>query len=227
MRKMARTLAWAGRGDRWAVPSEEALSDARARLGSAPLRLLFEKAAGPLAGPGGPGAFWRLRLVSLDGATLDVPDAAPTGRTSAARPRSRGMKLRGVRRCGCWRLRRVRHPGADHRLLRCLRHRGEDPGPAAPAPAGRQEILCLADADFACYELSQDAAAAGAELLSRQRPAQPAGGCGAGRRDVPVAAEGPRRLRKQGAADITVRVIESTSPAPPARSPRRSPSSPP
>ena len=68
MRKMAGTLAWAGRGVTVAVPSEEALSNARARLGSAPLRLLFEKAAGPLAGPGSPGAFWRgLRLVSLDG----------------------------------------------------------------------------------------------------------------------------------------------------------------
>ena len=53
-------------------------------------------------------------------------------------------------------------------------------------------MLCLADANFACYELWRDAAAAGAELLWRAwRPAQPARGCGAGRRDVPVAAEGP------------------------------------
>ena len=53
IRKMAGVLAWAGRGVTVAVPSEEALSNARARLGPAPLRLLFEKAAGPLAGHGG------------------------------------------------------------------------------------------------------------------------------------------------------------------------------
>ena len=66
MRKLAGTLAWAARGVTVTIPSEEALSNARARLGSAPLRLLFEKAAGVLAEPGSPGAFWRgLRLVSL------------------------------------------------------------------------------------------------------------------------------------------------------------------
>ena len=75
MRKMAGVLAWAERGVVVPVPSEEALSNARARLGPAPLRLLFEKAAGPLARPGMAGAFWRgLRLVSLDGTTLDCQD---------------------------------------------------------------------------------------------------------------------------------------------------------
>src|SRR6266487_1320724 len=43
MRKLAGTLAWATRGVIVAVPSEEALSNARARLGSEPLRLLFER----------------------------------------------------------------------------------------------------------------------------------------------------------------------------------------
>ena len=61
MRKLAGTLAWAARGVTVTIPSEEALSNARARLGSAPLRLLFEKTAGPLAEPGSPGAFWRGR----------------------------------------------------------------------------------------------------------------------------------------------------------------------
>jgi hypothetical protein len=57
------------------VPSEEALSSARSRLGAGPLRLLFERAAGLVADPGTPGAFWRgLHLVSLDGTTVDVQD---------------------------------------------------------------------------------------------------------------------------------------------------------
>ena len=41
MRKLAGVLAWAERGVTVAVPSEEALSNARARLGAEPLRLLF------------------------------------------------------------------------------------------------------------------------------------------------------------------------------------------
>ena len=75
MRKLAGTLAWAARGVEVAIPSEQALSTARARLGPTPLRLLFEDVAGPLAGPGTQGAFWRgLRVTSVDGTTLDVQD---------------------------------------------------------------------------------------------------------------------------------------------------------
>jgi hypothetical protein len=106
MRKMAGVLAWAERGVMVAVPSEEALSNARARLGPAPLRLLFEKAAGPLAGPGTAGAFWRgLRLVSLDGTTLDCQDTEANWQRFGARPpRIRpGASCAGrSRRCGCW-----------------------------------------------------------------------------------------------------------------------------
>src|SRR5258708_3190220 len=61
MRKLAGVLAWAERGVTVVIPSEEALSNARTRLGPAPLRLLFEKTAGVLARPGTPGAFWRGR----------------------------------------------------------------------------------------------------------------------------------------------------------------------
>src|ERR1019366_6941024 len=59
MRRLAGTLARAARGITVGVPSEEALSSARARLGPGPLRLLFEKTAGLVAGPGTAGAFWR------------------------------------------------------------------------------------------------------------------------------------------------------------------------
>ena len=64
MRRLAGTLAWAAQGITVTIPSEEALSNARARLGAEPLRLLFEKTAGLLAPAGTPGAFWRgLHLV--------------------------------------------------------------------------------------------------------------------------------------------------------------------
>ena len=99
MRKLAGVLAWAERGVTVTVPSEEALSNARSRLGPGPLRLLFEKVAGPVAAPGAPGAFWRgLRLVSLDGTTLDAQDeeanwqrfGGPATKTAA------GKRLRGA-----------------------------------------------------------------------------------------------------------------------------------
>ena len=51
MRKLAGVLAWAERGVTVTVPSEEALSNARARLGAEPVRLLFERVAGFVAPP--------------------------------------------------------------------------------------------------------------------------------------------------------------------------------
>ena len=70
-------------------------------------------------------------------------------------------------------------------------------------------MLCLADRNFACWELWRDAAATGAALLWRIGASFP----------LPVdevlgdgtylsRLKAPRRLRKDGARDITVRVIE-------------------
>jgi hypothetical protein len=212
MRKMAGVLAWAERGVMVAVPSEEALSNARARLGPAPLRLLFEKAAGPLAGPGTAGAFWRgLRLVSLDGTTLDCQDTeanwqrfgGPSTKDPSGR-RLRGafpqVRLLGLAECGTRALIAACQGGystGEKTLARQLTGRL---GPG---------MLCLADSNFTCYELWRDAAAAGAQLLWRA-------GASLGLPVIEVLPDGtylsrlraPRKLRKSGAADITVRVIE-------------------
>ncbi|MFF8717210.1 transposase domain-containing protein [Streptomyces sp. NPDC015184] len=60
-----------------ASPSAKALRDLRRRLGSAPVRSLFEVLAGPLARPTTPGVrFGTYRTVSFDGcSSLRVPDA--------------------------------------------------------------------------------------------------------------------------------------------------------
>lgn len=72
--KLAAGLTGAG----LAVPavSEKALRDLRRRLGSAPLKALFEVVAGPLAQPRTPGTcFAGLRTVAFDGLnSLKVPD---------------------------------------------------------------------------------------------------------------------------------------------------------
>src|SRR3954447_1440137 len=63
------------KGESTALASKSAITKARIRLGVAPLKEVFERVARPLAEPGLAGAFYRgLRLVSLDGTTILVPD---------------------------------------------------------------------------------------------------------------------------------------------------------
>jgi Insertion element 4 transposase N-terminal/Transposase DDE domain len=76
MRKLVQGLSWlaiwkAG----WHVPTSSALSQARERLGSEPLRELFKRAAVPCAQRSTAGA-WLCgrRLMSIDGVELDVAD---------------------------------------------------------------------------------------------------------------------------------------------------------
>ena len=56
-------------------PAVSSLTRARRRVGSAPLRRLFETLAGPVARPGQAGSFYRgLRTVAVDGTLLHTPD---------------------------------------------------------------------------------------------------------------------------------------------------------
>ena len=58
----------------WAVPTTGAISQARDRLVEAPLKMLFERVAAPLAVAGTPGAWLGARrLMAIDGVKLDVP----------------------------------------------------------------------------------------------------------------------------------------------------------
>src|ERR1035437_2882976 len=103
MRKLAGTLSWAARGPAVVLPSEEALSRARARLGPGPLRLLFESVAGPLAcpdtravsgGAGGCSAWmappWMCRTPRRTGPASGgrVPAMSPAPGCGAGSPRS-------------------------------------------------------------------------------------------------------------------------------------------
>lgn len=59
----------------WKVPTTSAISQARARLGAAPVEELFHRVAVPLARPGTRGAWCRSwRVMAIDGVVLDVPD---------------------------------------------------------------------------------------------------------------------------------------------------------
>ena len=66
----------AGQGRQWWLPNISSLSRGRGKLGADPVRMLFERVAGPTAAAGAPGVFCcGLRVVSMDGSVTDVPDS--------------------------------------------------------------------------------------------------------------------------------------------------------
>ena len=172
MRKLAGVLAWAERGVTVKVPSEEALSNARARLGAEPLRLLFLKVAGFVAPAGAPGA-WRRgpRLVSLRWHHAGRPGragelGAVSGGPSTRMPEGKRLPRRVLSRCGWW-----RWPSAGPGRWLAAVHGAYSTGEKTLAREliGRlgEGMLCLAERNFACWELWHDATAAGAQLLWR------------------------------------------------------------
>ena len=110
MRNLVEGLAWeSGWRQAWTVPSQPALSQARARLGAKPLAELFTRACVPLAAPSTPGAFWRgWRLVGMDGTTLDVTDTPDNlkefGKPGSGRGSGEGafpqLRVVGLAECG-------------------------------------------------------------------------------------------------------------------------------
>lgn len=84
----------------WHPPVKSAVSQARHRVGPHPLFLLFQQLAGPVAPADLPGAYLcGLRLMAIDGTTLDLPDT-PENAAAFGRP---STKLKdGTRRLGPW-----------------------------------------------------------------------------------------------------------------------------
>ena len=167
IRNLVEGLAWtrAGWGG-WRVPSTGSLAKARARLGPEPLRLLFERVAGPVGTAAMPGVFWRgLRLVSLDGTTVEVPDSAGNGGQFGYPSGSDGWRgaypqvtLVALAECGTRAL-----IGATFGGYRA----GEQTLAARLAPSMRAGMLVLADRNFPAAGLWLQASAQGAELLWR------------------------------------------------------------
>lgn len=170
MRMLVDGLSWQSGWQRpWSVPTKAALFKARRRLGSEPLRALFEAVAVPLAEPQTSGAFYRdYRLVGLDGTCLDVADTA-ANEQAFGRPRSgRGegvgafpqLRLVGLGECGTHALFAVATGPLpeDERTLA-----GRVLGALEPG------MLCLADRGFYSLELWNQARATGAQLVWRTK----------------------------------------------------------
>lgn len=149
------------------VASKSGISQARTRLGAAPLKCLFERVAVPLADRQTPGAWYRgRRLVSLDGTTVDVADVpdnvAAFGRPAAARGRSGFPQLRLVALTETGPRAMIAVAAADFAT-------GETTLARRVIGALSADMLCLADRGFVGFAPWSQACATGAALLWRVR----------------------------------------------------------
>src|SRR4051812_40033556 len=143
------------------------ITKARRRLGPAPVAELYRRVARPLAEPGLPGCFFRgRRLVSLDGTTIDLPDAPDLvtrfGRPAASRGESAFPQLR---------LMALAETGTHAVFAAAFDHIdiGETTLARRLLDHLRPGMLCLADRAFVGFELWTAARATGADLLWRLR----------------------------------------------------------
>lgn len=146
------------------------ISQARTRLGAAPLEALYRAVVEPVAAEGTPGAWYRgWRVMSLDGTTLDAGDTA-ANRRAFGRPASvRGANATGafpqVRLVGLLETGTHVLCGAQLGAYRT----GEVTLAATVVPHLTGDMLCLADRGFLGFDLWQQAAATGAALVWRTK----------------------------------------------------------
>jgi hypothetical protein len=166
MRQLVNGLRFLGNWrDSWKVPSTSAISQARTRLGEAPLKLLSERIAVPMARPGTRGAWFHgLRVMAIDGLVLDVPDTPEndeefgrSGNEATPGPFPQ-VRLVALGECGTHAVVDAEQGGVTtgeqtlaERLI------------ARFAPG----MLVLADRNFYSYQAWQQAVATGAALLWR------------------------------------------------------------
>src|SRR3954468_23334764 len=196
----------AGEGRRWRPPNISSLSRARTRLGADPLHMLFEQVAGPVGAPDAAGVFCcRLRVVSMDGSSTDVPDTKDNdeyfGRPSNA---TRAGAFPQVR----WIVAAESRTGALIGAAIGAYTVGEQSLARDLLGVFGPGMLVLAERNFLCHALARDVLATGAHLLWR---------ASASFRLNPIAvlADGSylaqlHPARKADGPPITVRVIEYT-----------------
>jgi hypothetical protein len=168
MRQLVEGLAWAsGWRQEWSVPSSAAIAKARRRLGPRPLELLYGAVARPVGSEATRGAFYRgLRLMSIDGTTLDVADtpqnAEAFGRPGSSRRVGGGafpqLRVVALSETGT-------HAICDVALGPCAS--AENALADELVGSLEQGSLCLADRGFYSFERFQTARASGAQLLWR------------------------------------------------------------
>ena len=149
-------------------PNRSTLCKARQRLGVAPVRLLYERLARPLATPDTPGAFYKgLRKVAMDGSVYDVPDSDANaaafgypngGRGTGAFPQIRKVSLVEL--------------GTHAELALVLEGiKEKETGEQSMAPALfrhlKTDMLLMWDRGFFSYKLWQQLILRGCQVLAR------------------------------------------------------------
>lgn len=165
MRSLVHGLRFARTWSRaWQVPTTSAMSQARVRLGEAPMRELFARVAVPLATAGTPGAWLgRWRLMAIDGVMLDI---AETPENLAVYEKSDGgtrrpypqVKIVGLGEAGT-------HAVIDARIGSI--RQGERELAEALTSSLTPDMLILADRGFFSYGLWRSYLLTGAALLWR------------------------------------------------------------
>jgi hypothetical protein len=165
LRCLLEGLRWLWGAEAVKVAGKSGISQARRRLGEAPLRRLYEDLVQPIATRASKGAWYRgWRLASLDGTCLDVADTAENraafGVPGASRGESAFPQLRLVAL-----VENGTHVLFGARLGRYAE--GETTLAHDVLAALRPGMLCLADRQFFGHALWQRAASTGADLLWR------------------------------------------------------------
>lgn len=169
MRCLTEGARWLGESSGTLEPAgRSGISQARTRLGSAPLEALYRTAVVPVATVETPGAWYRRwRIMSLDGTTLDIADTEENARAFGRPKSSRGvnqtgafpqLRLLGLVETGTHVICGARLGSYGESEVALATELLSDLGP---------DMLCLADRGFLGFDLWQQAAGTGAALLWR------------------------------------------------------------
>lgn len=168
MRNLLGGLQWIShRTSEWSMPTKAAIFKARTRLGAPVMIELFDQAAKPFGLQTPRGFLAGLRLVSVDGTTMDLADT-PANERAYGRPGTNTefksafpqARLLGLVECSthaiigavtgpCTTAENDMYPGLHHKL--------------------DSSMLLMADRGFFSYRSFKDSAATGAQLLWRVR----------------------------------------------------------
>ncbi len=163
MRCLTEGMRWLGSEGVHSEPAgKSGISQARTRLGSAPLERLYRTVVTPIATAATPGAWYRgWRVMSMDGTTLDVADTEENAR-AFGRPKS----SRGANETGAFpQLRLVGLVETGTHVICGAEMGGYDTSEVALAgeivTRLSADMLCLADLGFLGFDLWKKAVNAG------------------------------------------------------------------